>query len=36
MGGDPSSIKKVDLFVKPDENKVYFVINDETQGNYDL
>ena len=36
MGGDPSSINKLDLFVKPDENKVYFVINDETQGSYDL
>lgn len=36
MSGDPSAIKKVDLFVKPDENKVYFVINDETQGSYDL
>lgn len=36
MSGDPTSINKLDLFVKPDENKVYFVINDEIQGSYDL
>ena len=36
MSGDPTSINKLDLFVKPDENKVYFVINDEIQGSYNL
>ena len=36
MSGDPTSIDKLNLFVKPDENKVYFVINDEIQGSYDL
>ena len=36
MSGDPNSINKLDLFVKPDENKVYFVINDDIQGSYDL
>lgn len=36
MSGDPANIKKLDLFVKPDENKVYFVINDDVQGSYDL
>ena len=36
MGGDPSTVKKIDLFVKPEENKAYFVINDDIQGSYDL
>ncbi len=36
MGGDPASVKKIELFVKPEENKVYFVLDDEIQGNYDL
>lgn len=36
MGGNPANVKKVDLFVKPEENKAYFVINDDIQGSYDL
>ncbi len=35
MSGDPASIKEISLFVKPEENKVYFVI-DGTEGSYDL
>ena len=35
MGGDPESVKNIELFVKPEENKVYFVI-DGKEGNYDL
>lgn len=29
-------IQKLDLYVKPEENKCYFVINDETKGSIDL
>ena len=35
MAGDPASAKEISLFVKPEENKVYFVI-DGTEGSYDL
>lgn len=35
IAGDPASIKEISLFVKPEENKVYFVI-DGTEGSYDL
>ncbi len=36
MGGDVVEIKDLDLYVKPDENKVYFVINKKIEGDYDL
>ena len=35
MGGNVDEIKEISLYVKPDENKVYFVI-DGTEGDYDL
>ena len=35
MGGDPAKAKEISLFVKPEESKVYFVI-DGTEGNYDF
>lgn len=35
MAGNPESIKEISLFVKPEENKVYFVI-DGKEGSYDL
>ncbi len=35
MAGDPASAKEISLFVKPEENKVYFII-DGTEGSYDL
>ena len=35
MAGDPAKAKEISLFVKPEENKVYFVI-DGTEGSYDL
>ncbi len=35
MAGDPASAKEISLFVKPEENKVYFVI-DGAEGSYDL
>lgn len=36
MGGDAEAVKKVSLYVKPEENKVYFVMDDKVQGSYDL
>lgn len=35
MGGNVDAIKEISLYVKPEENKVYFVI-DGTEGDYDL
>nr|WP_297708294.1 DUF6465 family protein [uncultured Butyrivibrio sp.] len=35
MNGDPETVKKIDLFVKPEDNKVYFVM-DGVEGSYDL
>lgn len=29
-------ISKMNLYIKPEENKCYFVINDETKGSIDL
>ncbi|MBR5116710.1 MAG: hypothetical protein IK096_06550 [Lachnospiraceae bacterium] len=29
-------IESIDLYIKPEENKVYFVINNETHGDFDL
>ncbi|MCR4763708.1 MAG: DUF6465 family protein [Lachnospiraceae bacterium] len=29
-------INNVDLYIKPEENKVYYVINNDTQGDFDL
>ena len=36
MGKKSSDIKKLDLYVKPEENTVYFVVNDKELGNYGL
>ncbi len=36
MGGDVNAIKEINLYVKPDESKVYFVINGNIEGDYDL
>lgn len=36
MGGDVAAIKEINLYVKPDENKVYFVIDGNIEGDYDL
>ena len=36
MGGDVAAIKEINLYVKPDEDKVYFVINGDIDGDYDL
>ncbi len=36
LGKKASDIKKLDLYVKPEEDTVYFVLNDEENGNYAL
>jgi hypothetical protein len=36
MGKNAADIKKLDLYVKPEEDTVYFVLNDEENGNYAL
>ncbi|WP_029231818.1 DUF6465 family protein [Butyrivibrio sp. VCB2006] len=36
MGKNVADIKKLDLYVKPEENTVYFVVNDKELGNYGL
>jgi hypothetical protein len=36
MGGNAEAVKKISLYVKPEENKVYFVMDDKVQGSCDL
>ena len=36
MGKKEADIKKLDLYVKPEENTVYFVLNDDENGSYAL
>ena len=36
MGKKVSDIKKLDLYVKPEENTVYFVVNDKEHNQYGL
>ncbi|WP_051197014.1 DUF6465 family protein [Butyrivibrio sp. XBB1001] len=36
MGKNVSDIKKLDLYVKPEENTVYFVVNDKEHNQYGL
>ncbi|MBQ9588669.1 MAG: hypothetical protein IJR29_00640 [Butyrivibrio sp.] len=36
MGKKAEDIKKLDLYVKPEENTVYFVLNDEEHNQYGL
>ena len=36
IASEVKSIKKVDVYVKPEVNKVYYVVNGDTFGDYDL
>ncbi len=36
MGKNVADMKKLDLYVKPEENTVYFVVNDEEHNQYGL
>ena len=36
LGGKEEDIKSIDLYVKPEENKVYYVINDDVDGSFDI
>lgn len=36
MGGDVNAVKSINLYVKPQDNKVYFVVNDKIASDYDL
>nr|MCR5343457.1 DUF6465 family protein [Butyrivibrio sp.] len=36
LGGNVSDIKTLDIYVKPEESKVYFVVNGEINGEYIL
>ena len=36
MGGDVDSIKKLSVYVKPEENAAYYVVDDKVQGRIDL
>ena len=36
LGKKIIDIDKVDLYVKPEESKVYFVVNNDTHGDFDL
>ena len=36
MNKKAADIKTVDIYVKPEENKAYFVVNGETAGSFDL
>ncbi|MCR4901964.1 MAG: DUF6465 family protein [Butyrivibrio sp.] len=35
-GKKASDIKSLDLYVKPEENKVYYVVNNNETGDYNL
>ncbi len=35
-GKKASDIKKIDLYVKPEEDKAYYVINDELDGSFHI
>ncbi len=35
-GNKVKDLTKLDLYVKPEENKVYYVFNDEISGDFDL
>ena len=36
LGRKPEDFKTVSLYVKPEENKVYYVINDDVDGSFDI
>ncbi len=35
-GNKESDIKKLDLYIQPENGKVYFVINEDFKGDFDL
>ncbi len=35
MGGDPEAVKNIEIYVKPEDNRVYFLM-DGVQGSYDM
>lgn len=36
LGKKAGDIKEIELYIKPEEGKVYFVINKDTRGDFDL
>ena len=36
MGGNIDEIKKLSVYVKPEENAAYYVVNDKVQGRIDI
>ena len=36
MGGDVEAMKKLSVYVKPEENAAYYVVDDKVQGRIDL
>nr|WP_297704018.1 DUF6465 family protein [uncultured Butyrivibrio sp.] len=36
MNGNADAVKEISLYVKPEENKVYFVFDNDIEGVYDL
>lgn len=36
MNGNAEAVKEISLYVKPEENKVYFVMDNDVSGDYDL
>ncbi|MCR5402720.1 MAG: DUF6465 family protein [Butyrivibrio sp.] len=36
MGGDVNDIKKLSVYVKPEENAAYYVVNDKVQGRVEI
>jgi len=36
MGGNVDEIKKLSVYVKPEENAAYYVVNDKVQGRIGL
>ena len=36
MGGDVDAMKKISVYVKPEENAAYYVVDDKVQGRIDL
>lgn len=35
-GKKPADLKSISLYVKPEENKVYYVFNDSETGSFDI
>lgn len=36
LGKKAADLKSVDLYVKPEENKVYYVMNGDVTGDFDI